>query len=128
MATLGRAFLLAFLLLLLGVAAAAPIARAQEPECSEALYDEDCEDVDPGEDPDDGEESEVPEAEEPWLPEPDPTPALPPIIRDAPPTVPGKKAQLRRNGKAAIPRGAPKRIRALLAAANIAKLTAPEQS
>ena len=56
--------------------------------------------------------------EDPWLPDPTPEPELPPIIRDAPPSVPGKKAQLRRNGKAAIPRGAPKRIRAIIAAAN----------
>jgi hypothetical protein len=43
---------------------------------------------------------------------------VPPIIRNAPPTVSGRKAQLRRNGKAAIPRGAPKRVRAIIAAAN----------
>lgn len=118
MATLGRALLLASLLMLLGFAATAPTAYAQEPECPEAVYDEGCEDVDPGEDPDPWEEPEVPEPDEPWLPEPDPAPELPPIIRDAPPTVSGKKAQLRRNGKAAIPRGAPKRIRAIIAAAN----------
>ena len=51
-------------------------------------------------------------------PEPDPEPELPPIIRDAPPRVPGRRPKLRRNGKAAIPRGAPKRIRAIIAAAN----------
>ena len=118
MATLGRALLLAFLLVLLGVAAAAPSARAQDFECPEIVYDEDCEDVDPGVDPGDFEEPEIPEPGDPWLPEPDPEPELPPIIRDAPARVPGKKAQLRRNGKAAIPRGAPKRIRAIIAAAN----------
>jgi len=116
MATLGRALLLAFLLMLLGVAAAVPSARAQDLECPEIVYDEDCEDVDPGVDPGDLEEPEIPEADDPWLP--DPEPELPPIIRDAPPRVPGKTAQLRRNGKAAIPRGAPKRIRAIIAAAN----------
>jgi cell wall-associated NlpC family hydrolase len=118
MATLGRALLLAFLLLLLGVAATAPAAHAQEPECSEAVYDADCEDPTPGEDPDPWEAPDVPQADEPWLPETDPTPEVPEIIRNAPPTVSGKKAQLRRNGKAAIPRGAPKRIRAIIAAAN----------
>jgi hypothetical protein len=66
----------------------------------------------------DWEEPDVPLPEEPWLPESDLEPELPPIIRDAPARVPGKKALLRRGGKAAIPRGAPKRIRALIAAAN----------
>ena len=120
MATPGRALLVAFILMLLGVTVAVPAARAQDPDCSSEFYEEDCED-DPGEDPEDPEEPwepEVPEPDDPWLPDPAPEPELPPIIRDAPARVPGKKAQLRRNGKAAIPRGAPKRIRAIIAAAN----------
>lgn len=39
MATVGRALLLAFLLMLLGVAAAAPSARAQDLDCPEIVYD-----------------------------------------------------------------------------------------
>jgi hypothetical protein len=47
---------------------------------------------------------------------PRPTPALPtiPVTK----TVPGTVAKLRTDGKAAIPRGAPKRVQALIAAAN----------
>jgi len=48
----------------------------------------------------------------PWQPE-DILPTIP-VVR----TVPGKLAQLRRDGRAAIPRGAPKRVQALIAAAN----------
>jgi hypothetical protein len=49
-------------------------------------------------------------------PSPTPVPVLPTI----PPTktIPGTVAQLRSDGKAAIPRGAPKRVQALIAAAN----------
>lgn len=49
-------------------------------------------------------------------PEPAPTPALPtvPVTK----TIPGTVAKLRTDGKAAIPRGAPKRVQALIAAAN----------
>jgi cell wall-associated NlpC family hydrolase len=49
-------------------------------------------------------------------PRPTPTPALPtvPVTK----TVPGTVARLRTDGKAAIPRGAPKRVQALIAAAN----------
>lgn len=49
-------------------------------------------------------------------PEPAPEPVLPviPVTK----TVPGTVAKLRSDGKAAIPRGAPKRVQALIAAAN----------
>src|ERR1700761_6949154 len=56
-----------------------------------------------------------------WTPTDDPaapteTPGFPTIA--PPPTVAGKVAMLRTDGKAAIPRGAPKVVRALIAAAN----------
>ena len=43
-----------------------------------------------------------------------------PVLPEIPPTkmVPGTVAKLRTDGKAAIPRGAPKRVRALIASAN----------
>jgi hypothetical protein len=47
--------------------------------------------------------------------EPEPEPQIP-LVTTA--TVPGKVAMLRTDGKAAIPRGAPKRVRAIIAAAN----------
>jgi hypothetical protein len=49
-------------------------------------------------------------------PAPEPAPVLPtiPVTK----TVPGTVAKLRTDGKAAIPRGAPKRVQALIAAAN----------
>ncbi|HET6506053.1 MAG TPA: hypothetical protein VFG42_04650 [Baekduia sp.] len=52
----------------------------------------------------------------PWRPKPTPTPVLPtiPVTK----TVPGTVAKLRTDGRAAIPRGAPKRVQALIAAAN----------
>jgi cell wall-associated NlpC family hydrolase len=46
---------------------------------------------------------------------PEPEPQVPLVTT---PTVAGKVAMLRTNGKAAIPRGAPKRVRAIIAAAN----------
>jgi hypothetical protein len=46
---------------------------------------------------------------------PDSEPEIPLVTT---PTVAGKAAMLRTNGKAAIPRGAPKRVRAIIAAAN----------
>ena len=49
-------------------------------------------------------------------PAPVPTPVQPPLAPT--PTVGGKVALLRRNGKAAIPRGAPASVRAILAAGN----------
>jgi hypothetical protein len=50
------------------------------------------------------------------VPAPAPVPVLPtiPVTK----TVPGTVAKLRTDGKAAIPRGAPKRVQALIAAAN----------
>jgi cell wall-associated NlpC family hydrolase len=56
-----------------------------------------------------------------WDPAPAPAPA--PVVPTLPTvpvtkTVPGTVAKLRTDGKAAIPRGAPKRVQALIAAAN----------
>ena len=61
----------------------------------------------------------VPEQDAPFEPTPPPPPAAPvapALVTTA--TVPGKVAMLRRDGKAAIPRGAPERVRAMIAAAN----------
>ena len=57
---------------------------------------------------------------EPWTPPaaPAPAPTLPSIPIPKGKTVKGKRAYVRRDGKAAIPRGAPKRVRAAIAAAN----------
>ena len=44
------------------------------------------------------------------------TPLMPPLVTTG--TVPGRDALLRTDGKAAIPRGAPLRVRAIIAAAN----------
>jgi cell wall-associated NlpC family hydrolase len=49
-------------------------------------------------------------------PEPPRAPLYPPLVTTG--TVPGRVAQMRTNGKAAIPRGAPLRVRAIIAAAN----------
>jgi hypothetical protein len=58
----------------------------------------------------------------PLPPPPAPQPAPPeiPVLPEIPPTkmVPGTVAKLRTDGKAAIPRGAPQRVRALIASAN----------
>ena len=56
----------------------------------------------------------------PSSPAPQPAPPEIPVLPAIPPTkmVPGTVAQLRTDGKAAIPRGAPKRVRALIASAN----------
>ena len=43
-------------------------------------------------------------------------PSFPPLVTTG--TVPGRTARLRTDGKAAIPRGAPLRVRAIIAAAN----------
>ena len=51
----------------------------------------------------------------PFPTEPHP-PLMPPLVTTG--TVPGRDALLRTNGKAAIPRGAPLRVRAIIAAAN----------
>jgi hypothetical protein len=45
-------------------------------------------------------------------------PGVPEVPLVTTPTVSGRKAMLRTNGKAAIPRGAPRRVRAIIAAAN----------
>src|SRR4051812_25946423 len=63
-----------------------------------------------------------PEQDAPFVPPPAPGP-VPPVVPAAPTlvttaTVPGKVAMLRSDGKAAIPRGAPQRVRAMIAAAN----------
>jgi hypothetical protein len=50
------------------------------------------------------------------LPLPEPEPVLPPMVTTK--TVAGKLAMLRTDGKAAIPRGAPRRVRGLIANAN----------
>jgi cell wall-associated NlpC family hydrolase len=53
-------------------------------------------------------------------PAPAPAPPAIPVLPEIAPTklVPGTVARLRTDGKAAIPRGAPKRVRALIASAN----------
>lgn len=49
-------------------------------------------------------------------PQPPQAPVYPPLVTTG--TVPGREARLRTDGKAAIPRGAPLRVRAIIAAAN----------
>ena len=49
---------------------------------------------------------------------PQPTPAIPPVVVKGK-FVKGRRAMMRSDGKAAIPRGAPKKVRAVIAAANI---------
>src|SRR3954452_8444152 len=63
----------------------------------------------------------VPEQDAPFVPTPAPRPApvapvAPTLVTTA--TVAGTTAMLRSDGKAAIPRGAPQRVRAMIAAAN----------
>ena len=64
----------------------------------------------------------TPEQDAPFQPTPAPrpvqpaAPVAPTLVTTA--TVPGKVAQMRSDGKAAIPRGAPQRVRAMIAAAN----------
>lgn len=62
--------------------------------------------------PQEDDAGQVPER---WTP---PVPEAPqvPVVRTA--TVPGKTARMRTDGKAAIPRGAPKRVRTIIAAIN----------
>ena len=57
----------------------------------------------------------TPPVPDPFPAEPQ-TPLLPPLVTTG--TVPGRQALLRTDGKAAIPRGAPLRVRAIIAAAN----------
>lgn len=87
----------------------------------------DAEESFPAEDaaPVDDDAAELPESlelpAEPWTP-PVPSapaaPATPSIPIPKAKIIPGKRAYVRRDGKAAIPRGAPKRVRAAIAAAN----------
>ena len=57
---------------------------------------------------------------EPWTPPvtSSPAPSAPSIPIPKAKVIPGKRAYVRRDGKAAIPRGAPKRVRQAIAAAN----------
>ncbi len=127
------------LLLLLPVLAAPATASAQTPAHAKAAqsgYD-DAEDYvdddDRGSDPDgafdDGsgqpaEDQAPPAAPTPFQPlppapipvQPQPAPLFPPLVTTG--TVPGRQALMRTDGKAAIPRGAPERVRAIIAAAN----------
>ncbi len=60
-------------------------------------------------------QAQPPDADADQWDAPQPEPQVPLVST---PTVGGKVAMLRTNGKAAIPRGAPKRVRAIIAAAN----------
>jgi hypothetical protein len=114
--------LLACLLALIAAAALAPAARAQagapdDPEwvADDPAWTED----DPAPDPWGGE----PVPLDPAVPEPvEPVGPMEPIVPVVPVpttrTIAGKLALVRADGKAAIPRGAPARVRALIAAAN----------
>ncbi len=107
----------------------ATAAQAQDPQPPED------EAGDPGNDPDGGyddagqqaEDQDVPPAVAPTPapltpPDPNPFPAgprttlMPPLVTTG--TVPGRRALLRTDGRAAIPRGAPLRVRTIIAAAN----------
>lgn len=106
---------------------AAP-AQAQHPQRAQQQPDDSSDDVANGEpaddgwhwpndddaDPDDGAYQPEPEPEP--QPQPVPEPVAPPLVTSR--TVAGKVAMLRADGKAAIPRGAPKRVRVLIAHAN----------
>ncbi|MGH2920250.1 MAG: hypothetical protein ACRDLS_16890 [Solirubrobacteraceae bacterium] len=107
----GRFVLLAATLLtfLLAVTAVAVPAHAQYSPPAECWYQADCDESDLPE-----EQAEPPaDPAEDW---PEPEPVLPPTVTTT--TVAGKVAMLRADGKAAIPRGAPKRVRALIRHAN----------
>jgi cell wall-associated NlpC family hydrolase len=118
--------LLVLLACLLSLLAAAPAGAAaqgweEEPYVEEEQYAEDDPYVE--EDP----YAEEPEyaVEDEYAPEhaePEATPAPEPVEPEIPlvtaATVSGRQAMLRTNGKAAIPRGAPARVRAIIAAAN----------
>ena len=111
---------------------AAPVAASTPPRApvaSTADYGDEpgYEDAEPVPE-DDPEAAPAPVAEQPVGPPPipfvpfehgpqaPPAPLYPPLVTSG--TVPGRVAQLRTNGKAAIPRGAPLRVRAIIAAAN----------
>jgi hypothetical protein len=116
--------LLALLLSLPGTSAAHHRQHREAPELVDP-YEQEWEDEVPAED---DPAAEAPPAlpepvdelaePEPFV-EPVPAPeleAVAPLVTTA--TVPGRTALMRRDGKAAIPRGAPKRVRAVIAAAN----------
>jgi cell wall-associated NlpC family hydrolase len=123
--TISRYFALLLALLAFGALAApagAQDAPADEPPATEEsdpwadpAADEWVDETDPGADPQE------------WV-DPSDLEAFPPVTEDEPeviepplvttPTVAGRVAMLRTNGKAAIPRGAPARVRAIIAAAN----------
>src|SRR4051812_12039760 len=60
----------------------------------------------------------VPEQDAPFAPTPAPEPAQPDLVPATKGTIGGTTAMLRTDGKAAIPRGAPAQVRAMIAAAN----------
>lgn len=124
---------LALLALLVAATPAAASTPPRAPVASTADYgdESDYEDEEPApvaEDDPDAAPAPGPEAQQPVGPPPipsvpfehgpqaPPTPQFPPLVTTG--TVPGRVAQLRTNGKAAIPRGAPLRVRAIIAAAN----------
>ncbi len=132
------ALLLALLLLPVVAAPASASASLHRPATAVAAQDET---GDPGNDPDgayddpgqqaqdDAEDEDLPPAvpptpapatpppvnQSPFPPEPR-APLMPPLVTTG--TVPGRDALLRTDGRAAIPRGAPLRVRAIIAAAN----------
>lgn len=96
------------------VATAADFADQPDPDADQEVVDES--------DPDGEPVAETPEAPPipsvPFEHDPQPPslPAFPPLVTTG--TVPGREARMRTDGKAAIPRGAPLRVRAIIAAAN----------
>ena len=63
-------------------------------------------------------EQDQPFPDEDPVVEPEPERAVPPVLVVKGKTVRGRQAMLRADGRAAIPRGAPKRVRAIISAAN----------
>jgi hypothetical protein len=120
-----RRFLVPLLaaLLLIGVAAV-PASAAYPDEYGDEYDGNGDEDEEPGDDDVPGEEPPGPVEPLPEYPdepeEPEFTIPVAPVIPEVVirPTIGGKVAKVRTNGKAAIPRGAPNRVRAILAAAN----------
>lgn len=128
----------AVLLCLLALVAAAPVASADRWHDGGGYVDDGTYDTDGGGYYDDGSseydnggsvpvtttapadaEQDAPYTDDDTL-DPEPAPAPAPVLPTVPvtKTVPGTVAKLRTDGKAAIPRGAPKRVQALIAAAN----------
>mgnify|MGYP001442042787 CR=1 FL=1 len=101
------------------VATAADFSDQPDPDADQEVVDESDPDGNPG--PDD---PEVPAPTPPPTPsvpfehdpQPPSLPVFPPLVTTG--TVPGREARMRTDGKAAIPRGAPLRVRAIIAAAN----------